>query len=92
MPKRENSATGCEIQTITHQPEAASSSVRHRLEDEQPEGRLLWGGADVLEAMEKGLEVLRGGVVEEDEPWPGEESGGGVMQRTLALGLRRQAR
>ena len=65
-----------EVQTITHRQRPRHRAFAYHLEDEQPEGRFLWGSTDVLEAMEKGLEVLHG-VVEEDQPWPGEESGEG---------------
>jgi len=62
-----------EVQTITHRQRPRHRAFAHRLEAEQPEGRFLWGSTDVLEAMEKGLEVLRG-VVKEGHPWPGEET------------------
>jgi hypothetical protein len=60
-----------EVQTITHRQRSRHRAFAYRLEDEQPEGRFLWGGMDVLESMEKGLEVLRR-VVEKGRPWPGE--------------------
>jgi hypothetical protein len=61
-----------EVETITQRRTPLHRAFAYRLDDQPPGGRFLYGSTGVLDALEEGLEILRG-VVKENHPWPGGE-------------------